>query len=893
MPNEHPFAAGVVVRGRVAAAGSKKQCFVDDSHYDMPIIYHVEGQSLHFGRAKFSLITALRFGTLSFGLWRKGEIKFLSRVLPNKVGVKVTNLDLVDVIMDEELFGHLSDEDVVRVCLLLSLEVIFIGRLLVDIVDDSHMHLVENIEEWNVFPWDSAVNQQPQQYEFPQLDSGLTIIVFKQGDDSIDAMNHMMPFLLVVVTSRYPTTNNQLRNSLNPRQQATINDGRVALQPVQGRQVSFDTDPEITEGQATQTVITHNAACQADDLDAYYSDCDEFNTAKVALMANFSHYGLDVLAEAAIQNSNSSAQQDALILSMKDQLKTLKAQQLEPKLYDGNVIMNTYAITIPDSEDTLMLDEESCSKMILKQQDPMISEKKVNTTLNSINSSYPRVEVPKELPKVSMVNTSLKKLKHHLAGFDVVVKERTMAIAITEGSDNSVSNQSALKFDQYFELKELKAQSQEKDMVIKKLKERIKSLSGNMNEDKEKDLVTATLRDESRKLKGKAIVDNVVTTHTIAPEMLQIDMELLAPRLLNNRTSHSDYLRLTQEQVVIFREVVEQGKSQNPLNNSLDSAGVDQLSGSRGNNLYILSLGDMMASSPICLLFEASKTKLWLWHRRLSHLNFGALNHLARHGLAQVALKPAASTSSPSSTTVDQDAPSPSNSQTSPEIQSLVISNDVKEENHDLDVAHMNNDPFFGILILENVAGASSSSHVIPTVIYKVKLDELGEILKNKARLVARGYRQEEGIDFEESFAPVVRLDSIQIFLVFATHMNMIVYQIDVKKTLLNDILQEEVYVSQPDEFVDKDNPNHVYKLKKALYGLKQAPHAWYDLLLKFLLSQAFSKGTVDPTLFIRRQGKDILLIFFFKGRGVSWCFGEMREACVWEMVLDGMDGFF
>nr|GEW57059.1 copia protein [Tanacetum cinerariifolium] len=144
--------------------------------------------------------------------------------------------------------------------------------------------------------------------------------------------------------------------------------------------------------------------------------------------------------------------------------------------------------------------------------------------------------------------------------------------------------------------------------------------------------------------------------------------------------------------------------------------------------------------------------------------------------------------------------------------------------------------------------------------IAEVKLDELGGILKNKARLVARGYRQEKGIDFEESFAPVARLDAIQIFLAFAAHMNMIVYQMDVEITFLNNILREEVYISQPDGFMDKDNPNHVYKLMKALYGLKQASRAWFDLLLKFLLSQEFSKGTVDPILFIRRQGKDILL---------------------------------
>ncbi|GKB76039.1 retrovirus-related pol polyprotein from transposon TNT 1-94, partial [Tanacetum coccineum] len=135
--------------------------------------------------------------------------------------------------------------------------------------------------------------------------------------------------------------------------------------------------------------------------------------------------------------------------------------------------------------------------------------------------------------------------------------------------------------------------------------------------------------------------------------------------------------------------------------------------------------------------------------------------------------------------------------------------------------------------------------------ICKVKLDELGGILKNKARLVAHGYRQEKEIDFEESFAPVARLEAIRIFIAFVAHMNMVVYQMDVKTAFLNGNLQEEVYVSQSDGFVDLDNPNYMYKLKKALYGLKQAPRAWYDMLSSFLISQDFSKGSVDPTLFI------------------------------------------
>nr|GEV23914.1 retrovirus-related Pol polyprotein from transposon TNT 1-94 [Tanacetum cinerariifolium] len=247
---------------------------------------------------------------------------------------------------------------------------------------------------------------------------------------------------------------------------------------------------------------------------------------------------------------------------------------------------------------------------------------------------------------------------------------------------------------------------------------------------------------------------------------------------------------------------------------------------------------------------------------------------------------------SPSSTTVDQDAPSPSKSPTPTETQSSAILQDVGNDNLDIEVAHMGNDPLLGVPITEVTSGQSSSTsspqsnaqpnhpmthpnskwikdhplnYIIDKVmvitlkwIYKVKLDELGGILKNKARLVARGYRQEKGIDFEESFA---RLEAIRIFLAYAAQKNMVVYQMDVKTAFLNGNLREEVYVSQPDGFVDADNPNHVYKLKKALYGLKQAPRAWYDMLSSFLLSQDFSKGLVDPTLFIRRNGNDLLLI--------------------------------
>ncbi|GKA86053.1 hypothetical protein Tco_0807764 [Tanacetum coccineum] len=333
----------------------------------------------------------------------------------------------------------------------------------------------------------SIVNQQTHLAKFPQIDSGLAVLVFKQVDDPIDAINKMMSFLSCVVTSHFPSTNNQLRNSSNPRQQATIHDGRVTVQPVQGRQSSFAAstsrtranisrtrgnnlsqqrvvkdklllveaqgsgkvlneeeleflaDHEVAEGPVTQTVITYNAAYQANDLDAYDSDCDEISTAKDVLMANLSSYGSDVLSEFAdfekeikslkqtvskqlkVKESltttfnvfkNESKEQEAKNIdkeiALEKKVKELdnivykigqsaqtvhmftkpqvfydkkfkqalgfqnpfylkKAQQIRPMLYDGNVIAKeTNVISIFDSELTLMLEDESRSKMLLK-----------------------------------------------------------------------------------------------------------------------------------------------------------------------------------------------------------------------------------------------------------------------------------------------------------------------------------------------------------------------------------------------------------------------------------------------------------------------------------------------------------------------------------------------
>nr|GEW65480.1 retrovirus-related Pol polyprotein from transposon TNT 1-94 [Tanacetum cinerariifolium] len=525
------------------------------------------------------------------------------------------------------------------------------------------------------------------------------------------------------------------------------------------------------------TIITNNAGYQADDLDAYDSDCDEIDTARVALMVNLSHYGSDDLAE-------------------------------------------------------------------------------------------------------------------------------------------------------LFEINELNAQFQEKDMVIKKLKERIKSLSGNMKEDKIKkeleEIETINIELDHRvgishetsvarsphqngviKRRNRTLIEAARTILIYARAPLFLWAEALVTTCF---TQNCSIIRLLHEKTPY--ELLH-------------------------NKLFDLSYFMYLVHSGIQLMivrtWESYNQRLTLvsslaMHPQRKHSEFTTdvpdessklfiVDHPAPKVIALidevVASELAASTGSPSSTTVDNNAPSP--------------------------IAHMSNDPYFGILIPKATSDQSSSMDVIHEIvhpghqisehnnkwtkdhpheniigelarqvstrlqlheqalfcyydafltyvepktykyaliqscwikavqeelnefkrlevwklvpqpdkvmvitlkwIYKVKLDELGGILKNKGRLVACGYRQEEGIDFEKSFAPVARLEAIRIFLAYVAHRNMVVYQMDVNSVFLNGNLREEVYVSQPDGFVDPDNPNHVYKLKKALYGLKQAPRAWYDMLSSFLIS--------------------------------------------------------
>ncbi|KAI4365602.1 hypothetical protein MLD38_021570 [Melastoma candidum] len=145
--------------------------------------------------------------------------------------------------------------------------------------------------------------------------------------------------------------------------------------------------------------------------------------------------------------------------------------------------------------------------------------------------------------------------------------------------------------------------------------------------------------------------------------------------------------------------------------------------------------------------------------------------------------------------------------------------------------------------------------------VFRNKLDESGSVVRNKARLVAKGYSQSKGIDYDETYAPVARLEAIRLLLAYACYNDFKLFQMDVKSAFLNGEIKEEVYVDQPPGFEDPKKDDHVYKLDKALYGLKQAPRAWYERLSQFLIEKGYRKGKVDTTLFLKKHGIELLIV--------------------------------
>ncbi|GKD35076.1 hypothetical protein Tco_1250585 [Tanacetum coccineum] len=231
------------------------------------------------------------------------------------------------------------------------------------------------------------LNQQTHLTEFPQIDSGLTVHVFKQRDDPIDAINKTMPFLSTVVTSRFPTTNNQLRNSSNLRQQATIHDERVTVQPIQGRHSSFAAGTSGTRANISGTG-GNNSAYQADDLDAYDSDCDEISTTKAVLMANLSSYGSDVLSEVPHHDNTHNDMLNQSVQEMQYSKKTHLVNYLENEITsDSNIIpYSQYLLETQNAvvnKDNLMANESLSAELERYKERVKLLEERQNVDLST------------------------------------------------------------------------------------------------------------------------------------------------------------------------------------------------------------------------------------------------------------------------------------------------------------------------------------------------------------------------------------------------------------------------------------------------------------------------------------------------------------------------------
>nr|GEW52429.1 hypothetical protein [Tanacetum cinerariifolium] len=663
---------------------------------------------------------------------------------------------------------------------------------------ESHVNEVWLMHERTSNPLALVVHHQMNNSTYQQHQQSYHQHQLQRQASTYQSYQYATPYHL----PQYPSTNNQLRTLSNPCQQATINNGTVTIQPIQGRQNS------MTAGSSRPYTSGSSGTLRKQRVIVCYNCKGEGRG--VGILSRSRHrrdFKFDNLAE--------SVEIEKLKHTLSEHLK--EKEYLEQKA-------------------ELSAEQAFWSRYSVQPEEPNLS------------SSTTTVEVPKELPKVSMVNSSLKKLKFHLASFDMAVEqhcvektkfqdkmknvlkdnERLLEQAIsvdivnivvhdhvnstyktvnvyehcvpieTEHQKDFIKKECYDTLFKKYNTLEKHSQSHKNDTTIMKLKERLKSLSGDVKEEKIKmkleefetinieldhrvtklvaknehlkqtykqlydsikssrirskaqcddlikqvniksaknsdlnaslqEKVLVALKETLRKLKGKTVVNETVPLHSIDHELLKIDVAPLAPKVRNNKTSHTDYLRHTQEETTTLREIVERvnllssASGSQPQGNTksdriqqaqtkkkvlvsnlkiikslvvqivlwyldfgcskhmtgdrsqlinfvqkflgtvkfrndhvakimgydLEVAfrqhtcficnldGVDLLTGSQGNNLYTLSLQDIMASSPICLLSKASTTKSWLWHCRLSHLNVSAINHLARQGLVR------------------------------------------------------------------------------------------------------------------------------------------------------------------------------------------------------------------------------------------------------------------
>nr|GEU38481.1 hypothetical protein [Tanacetum cinerariifolium] len=414
----------------------------------------------------------------------------------------------------------------------------------------------------------------------------------------------------------------------------------------------------------------------------------------------------------------------------------------------------------------------------------------------------------------------------------------------------------------------------------------------------DKVFVITSLKNDLQKLKGKETIKNVAQipiATTIAPCMFKTDLEPLAPRLLNNREAHIDYLKHTREQADILQGIVKQAKAKQSLDNALDFA-CKHAKQIQELLVYVRDTcpNAYKPSEKLIVVTPMNKVKkvsedLGIFSNIIPQKPCNPPNRDDWDYLFQlmfdeyfnpptIAVSPVLIAAeprtvdiadSPVSTSIDLDEPSiRSSSNVRP---SHTLFEHPGRWTMDNPKANMIDDPsrsvstikqletdvmwcYFDVFLTFVEPKNFKQAMTEPSWIDAVKTDEFGRVLKDKARLVAQRFRKEEGNDFEESFAPVARIKAIRIFVANTTNKNMTIFQMDVKTDFLNGELKEELYVSQPEGFVDQDNPSHVYKLKKALHGLKQAPHACdsvdMPMVEKNKLDEDLHGILVDATLY-------------------------------------------
>ncbi|GJS72948.1 retrovirus-related pol polyprotein from transposon TNT 1-94 [Tanacetum coccineum] len=956
------------------------------------------------------------------------------------------------------------------------------------------------------------------------IPQGFVVLVFFPGDDPIACLNKAMAFLTAVASSRFPSTNNQLRTSSNPRNQATIPDGRVTVQQVQGiqgqsysgtgyksnatssggnntsgqamvvkcynyqdkamlaeaqeagqildeEQLAFLADPGVLKGQAVQTIIPNNAAFQTEDLNTYDSDCDDISNAKAVLMANISNYGSDVISEVPhsetylndMENQKLSAEQ-AFWLRMSN--PTSKPSDASPvKIKAPKELPKTKNVELENSVAKLLSEKEHLCKeinhvkQVFKEQFDSIKTTRVYTKEHSDSL----------IDKLNLKSAENEDLKAQIQDKGIVEQAKAKQPLDKELDFACRHAQQIQELLVYVRDTCPNAIKLNEKKVVVTLKNKVKKVrfaepltsSSNIKpveSSTTSDSNTPVLSPTGLKLGLKwkptrrtfTIVGNscpltrITSANVVPPKKLTShSVETQKPKLkvYRRKPKNDKNVGSSKKANIVESKNADHSEPNHtwgsnatniPSSSSLFMTGcpdcslvsglrVDLLSGSRDTNLYTISLDDMLKTSLICLLSKALKTKSWLWHRQLSHLNFDTLNKLAKDGLARgiprlkfqkdhlcsacalgkskksshqpkaedtnqeklyllhmdlcgpmrvasinekryilvivddysrftwaEAINTACYTQHRSlirlrynktpyelmqdkkpdlsffyvfgalcyptndnddlgkldakagieaaapravvladslvSTSIDQDDPSISISSTQEQEHSPNISQGFKES---LKTPIFCDDPLHESFHEDSTSQGSSSNvrqnHTPFEHLGRWTKDHpIVNIIGDPSRSVSTRKQLEtdamwcyfdafltsvEPKNFKQSMTKPSWIDAMQEEIHEIQRLEVWEMVSCPDKVLL--IKLKWIYKVKTDEF-GGDNPSHVYKQKKALYGLKQAPCAWYDMLSSFLISQHFSNGAVDPTLFARQARNDLLLMSFFLGLQIS-----------------------